>query len=398
MPAWNKISIPKDVLANLYQKKGLSLHRIAKRLGTSTSPVVRSLNKYHIPIRNLSVACTKVPVTKVQLKKWYFKDKLSMFEIAKRLNCTHSAIVLKFQKFGLKSRGCIGLTRPIKLNKKNFEYLYYDRNLSLSKIAKIAHCSESGLERRFKKYGLKSRGTKNRVCKYKKYDFSGDPIEKAYMIGFRLGDLNVIKHVSTIQVRCSTTIFAQTRLIRTMFSKYTTPHIWKAKRGTTEIACSVNNSFGFLIPKSDEVPNWILKHSKTFWSFFAGYADAEGSLSILKNKSKQIKQRINFDISSYDKHILSTIREKLEKFQIKSYFRLKSPKGTRVGKTNYFSSGDAWNLAVSTKQSLWDLIQYWKIYSKHGNKLRRIKFAESNLTKRNEIRWSKPINLNPVSL
>jgi predicted DNA-binding protein YlxM (UPF0122 family) len=194
------------------------------------------------------------PISKNELRKLYFKDRLSMFQIASKLGCTHSAIVYKFKKFNLKSRGHLGLKKPIKLTKKGFGYLYYQRDFSLNKIASIVHCSESGLERRFKKYNLSSRGNKNRTCKYKKKNFSGNLVEKAYLIGFRLGDLNISKCVSVIQVRCSTTIPAQTRLIRKLFSPYTTPHIWKAMRGTDEIVCLVNRSFDFLLPKEDKIP------------------------------------------------------------------------------------------------------------------------------------------------
>lgn len=160
MPVWNRIEISKEELEDLYINQKLSISQIAKQLNCSTSPVHRSLREYKIPIRNLAEACTKVPVSKKQLKQWYFEDKLSMFEIADKLKCTHSAIVYKFQKLGIKSRRHLGLTKPIKLTKKGIEYLYYKRGLSLKKIARIAHCSESGLERRFREYGLKSRGIK----------------------------------------------------------------------------------------------------------------------------------------------------------------------------------------------------------------------------------------------
>lgn len=152
MPSWNRIEIPKNKLENLYINKGLSIAKTAKKLDCTAQPVQRSLREYKIPIRNLSEGCVKVPVSKKQLKKWYFRDKLSISEIANRLGCTHSTIVYKFKKFGIKSRGRLGLTKPIKITKKGFEYLYYETGLSLKTISKIAHCSESGLERKFKEY------------------------------------------------------------------------------------------------------------------------------------------------------------------------------------------------------------------------------------------------------
>lgn len=160
MPAWNKIEITKEQLKEAYLNQKLSIAQIAKQLNCSTGPVHRSLKEYKIPIRNLSEACAKIPVSKKELKKWYFKEKLSMDEIAKRLGCHHTAIVYKFKKHGIKSRGHLGLAKPLKITKKGFEHHYYERGLSLAKISRIYHCSESGLERRFKKYCLKSRGNK----------------------------------------------------------------------------------------------------------------------------------------------------------------------------------------------------------------------------------------------
>ncbi len=393
MFAWNKIVVDKYQLKELYCARKLSIAQIGKLLHVSRTPVHRALKEFNIPIRSLSVACTKIIVSKKELQKWYFKDKMSMFKIADKLNCTHSAVVSKFKQFGLKSRGHLGLTEPIKLTKKGFEYLYDNKGLSLKKISRIAHCSESGLERRFKEYKIKSRTIKNRACKYKKYDFSGDPIEKAYLIGFRLGDLNVMKRVSVTLIRCSTTIPAQTSLIRNLFKSYTTPHVWKAKRGTTEIVCLVNKSFDFLLPKEDKIPCWIQSKPIYFWSFFAGYSDAEGCISIFKSKTLQIKKNVNYQITTYDKRILLSLRSLFNKFNIGSYFFLKAPRGTRVGKTKYYSSGDAWCLTVSGKQSLWDLIEYWKIYSKHADKIKRIYYAEKNLILRNYIKWSHPIKM-----
>lgn len=167
MSAWNKIVIPKSRIEELYTIRKFSISHIAQLLNCSTNPVHRSLREYKIPIRNLSQACTKFPVSKKVLRKWYLKDKLSMSEVADKLGCTHATIVYKFKKFGIKSRGHLGLVKPLRVSKQGLEYLYYERRLSFKKIAKIVHRSKGGLERRFKKYGLSSRGIKNRVCKYK---------------------------------------------------------------------------------------------------------------------------------------------------------------------------------------------------------------------------------------
>ena len=320
------------------------------------------------------------PVSKKELRNLYFKNKLSMFQIANKLGCTHSAIVYKFKKFGLKSRGHIGLTKPIKLTKKGFKYLYHQKGLSLKKIASIVHCGESGLERRFKNYNLISRGNKNRTCKYKKKDFSGDLIEKAYLIGFRLGDLNVMKRISVIQVRCSTTIPEQSRLIKNLFVRYTTPYITKAKRGTYEIVCLVNRSFDFLLPKEDKIPKWINSNKEYFFSFLAGYSDAEGSFYIRKNKGKNPIGI--FEIQTQQKNVIIQIWKNLQKYEIEAPSSSISKMAGYIAPSGSKNNRDVWRITVARKYSLWKLINSLSIYVKHQKKIKDIEKVKRNLLSR----------------
>lgn len=123
------------------------------------------------------------------------------------------------------------------------------------------------------------------------------------MIGFRLGDLNVYHPKNIICVRCSTTYEGQISLIKKLFEKYGGVYSYFAPRGTYEICCYLNNSFEFLLPKEDKVPNWILKDNRCFLAFFAGYIDAEGYISI---------RRRGLEIQSYDKNILRQSWKKLK--------------------------------------------------------------------------------------
>lgn len=319
------------------------------------------------------------PISKKELEKFYFKDKLSMFQIADNLGCTHSAIVYKFKKFGLKSRGHLGLTKPIRLTKQGFKFLYNKRGLSLKKIANIVHCSESGLERRFKKYNLVSRGIKNRACKYKKGDFSGDLLEKAYLIGFRLGDLNIMKRVSVIQVRCSTTIPAQIKLIKNLFSTYTSPYITKAKRGTFEIVCLVNRSFDFLLPKEDKLPEWVLKSQKYFLSFFAGYTDAEGCFFLKRPRKYRGVWGSGFEIQSQQEGIIKELWKGINIYNISSPTPKIARRGGSIDKRGVINNKDMWRFDINKKASLRRFIGLIEPYLKHENKLKTVAKIKKNL-------------------
>lgn len=261
---WNKINIPKQTLTELYENQRLSIAQVALRFNCTGRPIHRLLKKYRIRIRTVSQAKQKYSIPKNELKNLYVTQKLSTDQIATRFGCNHITVVNRMKKYGIKSRGHLGLTKPINISKEKFEYLYYKRNLSASQIAKIVHCSRSGIERKMKIFKIKTRNIDNRVCKYKKYDFSGNLTEKAYMIGFRLGDLNIVPVKNIIVARCSTTKRNQIKLIRNLFSSYTKPNVTMAKRGTFEIAAYLNKSFSFLLPKHDNIEPWILENPKFF--------------------------------------------------------------------------------------------------------------------------------------
>ncbi len=389
---WNKIVIPKEKIKYLYENQGLSIAKIASKLGYSNGPIHRLLREYHLKIRTISKAKEKFKISKKELRNFYYCQKLSMKEIAKNYNCSHATIVYRIKKYGLKSRGHLGLTKPIRISKEKLEYLYSIRRLSLDKIAKILHCSEGGLQRKIINFKIKTRPISERACKYKKKDFNGTLEEKAYMIGFRLGDLNIKPTKNLFQARCSTTKRAQIILIKNLFSPYTTPHVWKAKRGTFEITALLNKSFNFLLPKNDCIEPWVLKKSKYFVAFFAGYADAEGCLYI--HRSKKTESAI-FSLSSYDKQILFQIWNNFKKINIFSPAPfLKAPKGTPCSyNKKYSSNGDAWSLVIAKKDSLWKLIHFWEKYSKHKEKRKAINKAKNNLVLRNQLPYCHKIDL-----
>src|SRR5258708_7725330 len=152
--------------------------------------------------------------------------------------------------------------------------------------------------------------------RYKKYNFSEDLIEKAYILGFRLGDLNVYQTSSAsslIVVRCNTTHKVQVSLMRKLFSKYGRV---KLSRGSysTNVNCFLNKTFEFLLPKYQEVPYWVGQNDFVAAAFIAGYTDAEGNFILNQKKAR-------FKIDSYDLGILSWIAYKLQKVGIRVKLR-----------------------------------------------------------------------------
>lgn len=339
----------------------------------------------------------KYTISKEDLYHFYFQQKFSTAKIASVFGCSHATVLNRMKEYGLPRRSKLGLRKPLSLSKTTLNYLYNTRSLSAEKIAKIIHRSRGGVERKIKQFDIKTRNINNRACKYKKKDFSGDPIEKAYMIGFRLGDLNVYKRKNVIVVRCSTTKRAQVSLIKNLLSPYGGINISKAKRGTYEIYVFLNNSFDFLLPKEDKIPTWITKNNKYFLAFFAGYADAEGYLCLNNSRGKRVKSFAVFGLSSYDRRILQQLRREFKYLNINfPSLYLSSPKGTPCANKegrNYFSNGNAWCLTTARKASLWKLIYFWEKYSRHKDKKKAIRKAKENLILRNQLPYCRKIDL-----
>jgi len=390
---WNKIEIPREKLKNLYEDQGLSIAQIASKLGYSNGPVHRLLREYHLKIRTISEAKEKFKISKKELRNLYYHQKFSMNEIAKKYGCSHATIVNRIKKHCLKSRGHLGLTKPIRISKEKFEYLYHARKLSLDKIGKILHCSEGGLQRKIKKFVIKTRPISERACKYKKKDFDGNLEEKAYMIGFRLGDLNIKPTKNLFQARCSTTKRAQIILIKNLFSPYTTPHVWKAKRGTFEITALLNKSFNFLLPKNDCIESWVLKKPKCFLAFFAGYTDAEGCFYFQKSTNGRKWKNALFEIQTQDRQIIHQLWLGLTKLGISSPKPKISRYGGEIDKRGIKNNKDVWRLGVCQKESLWRMLNFLKPYIKHKEKNKALSRAMENIISRNNLPYCRPINL-----
>lgn len=259
------------------------------------------------------------------------------------------------------------MRKKIYISKEELIQFYYKEKKSKYKIGDIFGCSFATILNRMRDYGLKPLSRSVIQSKYSKKDFTGSGIDKAYMIGFRLGDLNVYKtseKSEVIVVRCHTTNQDQVDIMNEIFSKYGQVSVNESKiNGSFNINCFMNNSFLFLLPKVDLVPMWIEENIKTAWSFAAGYIDAEGNIGVYDNRAR-------FKIDSYDKNIIFWIFNWFKKNKIFC------PDPSRIGKKNqiYNQHGhkynkDLWRVRVSERVSLERLLKIIKPYLRHKKRL-----------------------------
>ena len=317
----------------------------------------------------------------------YLNQKLSTDDIAKVLKCrSHVTILNYLKKYNIPRRSRLGNRKPININKEVLFNLYQNKKLTQKQIAQKFGHSLFGIQSKMKQYGIKSRDISSAHTKYPKFDFNGKLEEKAYLIGFRLGDLNIIKVHELIQARCSSTIKEQASLFKDLFKSYGYANISKAKRGTLEMVVLLNKSFNFLLPKNDLIEEWILKKEEYFLSFLAGYADAEGSYYLRKPRYKMTRSGWGvFEIQTYDKNIIYTLFKHLIDLGIECTFSI-NDRRVRYKK-------DMCRLTIVKKQSLWNFIKLLEPYHRHRNKLKKLEEVKNNLILRNSLPYCRPIVL-----
>ncbi|KKP43471.1 MAG: hypothetical protein UR46_C0010G0008 [Parcubacteria group bacterium GW2011_GWA1_33_6] len=267
----------------------------------------------------------------------------------------------------------------IELSKKKLYTLYYVQNKPPHLIGKMFGCSFSTITNRLKEYGIPLKTPASARMKYKKYDFSGDLIEKSYLIGFRLGDLAVSKtnpSAETVVVRLHTTHDVQIDLFKNLFKKYGQVSLSKSSTNpSTNLNAFLNKSFEFLLPKWDLVEEWIIQDEKYFCSFAAGYIDAEGTFGIYQ-------ERARFKVDSYDKEILFQIHVWLDKNNIINKFFRVAKKGDYVRYGDYHFKKDVWRVNVNDANSLLEFINLINPYIKHKKRRKDLEKNLKNIARR----------------
>lgn len=316
----------------------------------------------------------KINISKEEFRNLYENKKLTTFQIANYYGCCQATIWKKLKEFGIKAR-LPGIKR-VKITKKELKNLYLNKNLSTWKIESKLNIPRGTIHRKLKEFGIKTRDLATANNKYPKNNFSGNKIEKAYMIGFRIGDLRVRKqhkNSRTICVACSSTIPEQIQLIKELFKKYGRVWIKKSANGITHTEAYLNESFDFLLTKN--VPKEIFDNKDDFFSFLAGFIDAEGHIGVYRKMAK-------FTIGNYDSKLLKKISKNLTRYGI---ICKKPTSDNRKGKLN--SSGYKYNnnyctLRIYNKENLSKLFKEILPFIKHRNKLKSLNIAINNVNQR----------------
>lgn len=332
----------------------------------------------------------EIKIPRNQLKDFYEKQRLSIRRIAKIYSCGAVTIQRKLHRYNVSIRPSMSIKLDIPKNRLNF--LYGVRKQSTTKLARIYSCSPATILNRLKEYNIAIRDCSDAHIKYPKRDFSGNLIEKAYLIGFSLGDLHVRKYEKNgkiISVECASTRPAQILLIRNLFRKYGYIRITRSdKSKVIRVQCALNATFNFLLKREDNIEPWILNNDECFFAFFAGYIDAEGDIGIYSKNTASLR------VGTYGKNILFQLHGKLKDKGIKSTLNLDRPKGSKINLSkedkykyrnkNYKTKCDFWRIAVYKKKALLKLFRRISAYVKHPRIKNNLMKAKENIYRRNE--------------
>ena len=310
---------------------------------------------------------------KDELEKLYLIDKLSTYRIAKKWKCDPKTVWVYLQRYKIPTRP----RKVVKIDSDNLKSLYMSGQ-SMATIGKSYGICAAAVHRKIHNTKINPRNQWEANIKYVRNDFSGDNQEKAYLIGFRLGDLHVETRKepdSPIRVSSGTTKEVQLKLMTRLFSPY--GHIWISGPHAIneyQFETKLNRSFDFLLPKHKQVPDWIMRRESNFWSFVAGYTDAEGNIGVYTNRAR-------FRIRTYDKQILFQIHLGMQKVRIKSLFTLECKAGiSSSGKTKH--NQDCWGVVVNHAPSLAILFGQLRSRLLHAKRANDLRIATDNLIKR----------------
>lgn len=316
-------------------------------------------------------------ISKRELEDLYLNKGLTTYEIAERYGSCQATIWKKLKQHNIKAREAKPRNSNVPSKEELIE-LYVTKKLSTWEIEKRHGYCRGTIHRKLKEYRIKRRNLAESHLIYPRNNFSGNSLEKAYLIGFRLGDLRVRKvydNSETIHVDCGSTIKEQIDLIKSLFEKY--GRVWVSlpnKRGSRQIEAFLDLSFSFLLSKT--TPAWILRNNANFASFLAGFTDAEGCIGIYSGRAV-------YRLGNYDNDLLFLIANKLARLGITAHIYNDHNKGY-VTKAGYVHNADYWQLVVGKKSHLLNLFNLIGPHIRHENKVKALSKAVNNIQERNK--------------
>ena len=156
-----KINIPKEVLDEMYTKKGMGKGAIAKKLNVSPTTVLNRLIEYNIETRSISEAMMgmrKINIPKKELEEMYNEKGIGTPEIARKLNTTSSTVRRYLIQYNIPMRSSSSY-RETNISKEVLNKKYINEMKTMDEIAVEFNVSRRAIGKKIKKFGIPARPT-----------------------------------------------------------------------------------------------------------------------------------------------------------------------------------------------------------------------------------------------
>lgn len=148
-------------IKKLYTEERLSTYQIGKKLGTNCSTINKRLKKQGVKVQDKN---THDDLDVEEIKKLYIERGLSTHQIGKKLGTSYSTINRRLKEQGIKLRNKF----RDDLNDEEIKNLYIEKGLSIVQIGEKFGVASSTISRRLKKQGTNlSKNTSNYYRVYK---------------------------------------------------------------------------------------------------------------------------------------------------------------------------------------------------------------------------------------
>ena len=319
-------------------------------------------------------------ITKELLNNLYWKQWLSTREIAKIIGKCQATVRKIMFRAGIPLRSNRDWLR-VKIDPQTLKRLYWGEKMTIIQIAEKFGVSAWTVHQRMIKSGIPRRENGEVALKHPKPPFSGDSVERAYMLGIR-DDLSAQWHGKRVRMQIGTTHPAMLKLFRTLFNKYAhigmSSYCRKKKTFQWHVHADLDVSFSFLMKKPRSVETEIFEKDSLFLAFLAGYVDAEGSF-IISHSYNSI--RFIFRVCSQNVGVLRGIYKKLLEIGYRPALILEAKKGTKKGFSKL--NEDYWRLELCRKHEVLQLVQSLPIKHQEKERMRQLM-----LEIRDAARWS----------
>ena len=320
------------------------------------------------------------PPTKEDLERLYLVQGLSAAKIAKvfGLKCkspkvAESTILYQLKKNGIKRRDKADHVRKVTEAMVDEWVSRYMAGESLKQIASeefspvtvFLHLRKRGLQLRDK-----VEAQIRAVTKYARKTFHGDSVEKAYLMGIRFGDLNIVRHGRAIRVRVSTTHPAMAELFDSLFSTYGQIHRYPRRANFTgfewTLECDLDSSFEFLLSRPT-VKDLEAFTRTEFDAFLAGILDAEGSIYMHR---KRYGVTFEVSITNTDSVLLRFFERVLQSLGYHPRIEFRVQDESRLG---YLKTGEIYVLRLSIQHEVCRLLS--EIRFRHSERVAKARFV-----------------------